>query len=282
MTERELTTRQTRAHAEALVMAPTEDGIRVYAAADPKKSYLVSGLPEAPHCTCREFNQSDNSDWQCPHILAVRQRFFGGNGRGRDYDAEERRAIQDEAQETRSSSDSAERASAVLMLLKRSASPDGRIDSLSVEFSCPVAGTPGKVEKKARQILALQTAIMNGFLETHSGKANERGNGGVAQHPQNGEGPVPARLVSIGGMDGRYGRRLFIVVQVNGTTTRLFGNKKQLSEALASAGYAGFASQVAEGVPLGVPCRVLTKPSDDGRYLNVEQVLPPDGNGSHR
>ena len=281
MTERQLTTRQRSAYPEALVMAPTEDGFRVYAAADPKKSYLVSGLPEEPHCSCAKFSQSGDPNWQCPHILAVREHFFGGDGRDPEYDTEERRAIQEETQEPREPSRSGEGTSAVLMLLKRSASPDGRIDSLSVEFSCPVAGTSGRVEKKAKQLLALQTAIMKGFLETHSGKTNDRGNG-VAEHSGNGEHPVPARLMSIGGMDGRYGRRLFIVVQVNGTTTRLFGNKKQLSEALVSAGYAGFASQVAEGVSLGVPCRVTTKPSDDGRYLNVERVLPPDENGSGR
>lgn len=286
MTEQELHGRAERAHEDALIMAPTEDGIRVYAAADPKKSYLVSGLPERPHCTCPDFRlHAADPDWQCKHILAVRDRFFGGSSASEDgYEAEERRAIQEEARTPKRRTTTPRNGGpAAQMLLKRSASPDGRIDSLSVEFSCPVADVPDDVKARARELLALQGEIMGDFLKSHPGKTTNGGNGAAQSSPSDMKSPaVPARLVAIGGMDGKWGRRLFITVEVNGTTTRLFGNKKQLGDALTAAGYAGFASHIAEGTSLGVPCRVVTKPSDDGRYLNVERVLPSDGNGSGR
>lgn len=279
MTERELTPRQTHALKEALVMAPTEDGIRVYAAADPKKSYLVAGLPERPHCTCPDFRlHAADPDWQCTHILSVRERFFPpANENGHGYEDAERQAIQEEGA---GGSSPPPAAPAAQMLLKRSVSPDGRIDSLSVEFSCPVSGVPD-VKSRAKDLLALQAGIVSEFLTARPAKT---GNGNGAAHPPESltSPAVPARLVEVGGMDGRWGRRLFIVVEVNGARTRLFGNKKQLGEALSAAGYSGFASHVAEGVSLDVPCRVVTKPSDDGRYLNVERVMPPDGNGAGR
>jgi hypothetical protein len=43
------------------------------------------------------------------------------------------------------------------------------------------------------------------------------------------------------------------------------------------------AERIEEGVALRVPCRVITKPSPDGRYVNIERVLPvavPQNNGS--
>ena len=34
------------------------------------------------------------------------------------------------------------------------------------------------------------------------------------------------------------------------------------------------ADQIAEGIRLNLPRRIITKLSDDGRWLNIEQVLP--------
>src|SRR5437868_1994592 len=97
---------------------------------------------------------------------------------------------------------------------------------------------------------------------------------------------VPARrskeMVSIGGMDSKWGRRLFIVIQANGRSPRLFGNKSQLAEAIKTAGFTNLADRVEEGMAVRVPCRVITKPSPDGKYTNVERVLPvqmPQNNG---
>ena len=51
------------------------------------------------------------------------------------------------------------------MLLKRSVSPDGRIDSFSVEFSMPVSDIPdGEIKTKAQNVLQLQIEIVGAFL----------------------------------------------------------------------------------------------------------------------
>jgi len=75
-------------------------------------------------------------------------------------------------------------------------------------------------------------------------------------------------------MDGRWGRRLFLNVQVNGHMAKLLGNRKQFADAITAAGYADFAANVSEGMQLNLPCRVTTKASEDGWFLNVEKVFP--------
>jgi hypothetical protein len=159
------------------------------------------------------------------------------------------------------------------MLIKRSVSPDGRIDSLSVEFSCPVEKVPAKeIKARALKTLSLQSEIVEGFL-------NGRKKDNVPPPVQNNGsgGPVPAQLLNIGGMNGKYGRRLFINVKVNGQTSKLFGNRKQLGEFIAAAGFASMADNIDEGMQLNLACRAITKPSEDGRFLNIERVLPPGG-----
>jgi hypothetical protein len=76
-------------------------------------------------------------------------------------------------------------------------------------------------------------------------------------------------------MDGKWGRRLFINVEVNGKTLKIFGNHEQLAATVAAAGFAGV--EIEEGTDLNLPCRVTTKPSPDGKYTNVDRVLPANG-----
>src|SRR5437870_1290918 len=60
----------------------------------------------------------------------------------------------------------------VQMLIKRSVSPDGRIDSVSVEFSMPVADiSNGEIKDKALKILQLQKEIVDAFLKLNGEKA---------------------------------------------------------------------------------------------------------------
>lgn len=75
-------------------------------------------------------------------------------------------------------------------------------------------------------------------------------------------------------MDGRFGRRLFITVQANGDNLRLFGNKKQLGEHLTAVGCVQLAGRIAEGLQINANCRILTKPSQNGKYTDITQVLP--------
>jgi hypothetical protein len=69
--------RSERSEIEPLVFSRTAEGIKVYSARDPKKSYLVSGSPEAPRCTCPDF-QSHGSDpqWRCKHILLASSQLY--------------------------------------------------------------------------------------------------------------------------------------------------------------------------------------------------------------
>ena len=73
-------------------------------------------------------------------------------------------------------------------------------------------------------------------------------------------------------MNTRSGWRLFINVQVNGTTIKLFGSKRELGDHVAAAGFASIADHINQGMTLNLPCRVVTRPN--GYYTNIEQVLP--------
>jgi hypothetical protein len=55
----------------------------------------------------------------------------------------------------------------------------------------------------------------------------------------------------------------------------LFGTRKQLADHLTAAGYPKLAAEIEEGLQLNLACRVVTKPTKDGRYVDVEKVLPP-------
>lgn len=155
------------------------------------------------------------------------------------------------------------------MQLKRSVSPDGRIDSLSVEFSAAVDETsPEAVRSSAARILSLQNDVVADFLGKN-GKAQEK-----AAVEEKSDGTLPAQMIDIGGMDGKWGRRLFINVRSNGQTLRLYGNRKQLGEYLVMIGFPKLSGRIEEGISLDVPCRVTTEPSRDGRFTNIVKVLP--------
>jgi hypothetical protein len=229
--------------------------------------FFVTGTPDLPACTCPDFHSNGHDPaFRCTHIAAVLplRDDTGGD------DEEERRAIREEGRTPGAAPAEMPPSPTSQMLIKRSVSPDGRIDSLSVEFSCPVDGAPVRdIVERAAKILRLQGQIATQFLHPAS--------------PTNGEGQepdsdraVPARLLSIGGMDGKWGRRLFIVVQLNGHTARIFGNPKQLSEHIKAAGFPELASQIVEGARLMVACRVVTRPGKDPRYVEIEQVLPAE------
>jgi SWIM zinc finger len=267
MTQAELEKREERARSETFVIKKTDEGYRIYAPGNPTRNYLVAGPFDAPTCTCPDFegNRAD-PEWRCKHILAIENHV---GGRDSDEPAangalahEERRPVRQEGRlgETAQSQ----------MLLKRSVSPDGRIDSLSVEFACPVEAAAGPaVKRQARQVLELQSEIVEDFLAKSGGNGRGTDNGDDATAHT-----IEARLLSVCGMETRYGRRLYINVRVNGDILKLFGSRKQLAEAIEAAGFPSLAERVEEGVRLDIPCLVTTKPTEDGRYENVDRVLP--------
>jgi len=261
---------------DPLVISRTDEGFRVYAAADPSRSYTVSGSADDPSCTCADFQHPDDSDvpWFCKHILAVLDQVRGKGTRPSDSnndEVEERLAIQQEGNiPNQPGSEPEQNDRPTHMFIKRSVSPDGRIDSLSVEFSCPVDKVPVReIKSKAATTLQLQAEIVENFLQRNgSGKSRP------APQEQASNGAAEAMMLTVGGQDGKWGRRLFLVIRSNGSFLKLFGSRKQLQEHLAAAGFGERAKELYEGMQLNLPCRIITKPSDDGRWLNVEQVLP--------
>ncbi len=269
MTREQLQMRTQRAETEPLVISKTEEGFRVYSPMTPGRQYVVTGTAEEPVCTCPDFEfHKEDQEWRCKHILAVFKRSAKPQvpPEPENPDTEEERvAIQEEGLGR------TEPPSQLQMVIKRSVSPDHRIDSLSVEFSSPVGDASGEeVRSRAISTLHLQSVIVDAFLEIQ-GEAGE-GNGRVStSHDES----VPAKLLGISGMNTRRGRSLFIEVQTNGKTIRLFGSRKELADAIVAAGNPRLAERIEEGARLNLPCRVITKPSENGRYQNIERVLPP-------
>ena len=275
MTQAQFARRQERPTTEPLVISQTPEGFRVYAPTDPGQIYEVNGTPEAPTCTCPDFRfHQRDPKWRCKHILAVLSRMTGvpANHKEDTEEAEERAAIQEEGSPSRRKRVVATTNGVSQMLLKRSVSPDGRIDALSVEFTCPVADLDGSVKARALETLSLQAEIIQDFLQ-RNGKSEARTDVPVAQPEATTEG-TPAEILSIGGMNGKWGRRLFLTVQANGRRLRFFGTQKQLAEAITAAGFPEKANTITEGLALNLPCRVRTEPTEDGRYVNITEVLP--------
>ncbi|HZT70498.1 MAG TPA: PD-(D/E)XK nuclease family protein [Terriglobia bacterium] len=159
----------------------------------------------------------------------------------------------------------------VQMVMKRSVSPDGRIDSVSVEFSLPVSGySHTEIKERAPSTLELQKEIVGSFLKLNGSKVAAALTPNQPQTPK----PVFACMIDVGQINTRRGERLCINFQVNGRTSRLFGSAKQLAEHIQAAGYEIDPQNLEPGLRLNLACRVVTKPTDEGRYLNVEKVLP--------
>src|SRR5438552_4148860 len=100
MDQTQLAKRQERAANETFVIQRVEEGLRVYAAGEPKNRYIVSGSPEAPQCTCPDFQFHQNDpNWRCKHILAVLNDFSDIEVVAQQpdrYEVDERQAIQEE------------------------------------------------------------------------------------------------------------------------------------------------------------------------------------------
>jgi len=255
------------------VIARMGDAFRVYAPGNPSDVHTVrtNGIPT---CTCREYNAPGRGERvPCTHISVV---LAACNGK---FAPPAVPAISPATRVTEA--DNPERGGSVPsedaakhMLLKRSVSPDGRIDSLSVEFALPVAKlSTSDIKASAFRALALQSEIVEGFL-------GKRGNGN-GQAPEAGppDTTLYASITGVRGMDTKWGRRLYLTFMVNGEHLRLFGSRKRLGEVLSLAGFPEYARQITEDLELDLPCRVIVEPSPDGRYMNVRRVFPAESEG---
>lgn len=163
------------------------------------------------------------------------------------------------------------------MLLRRSMSPDGFIDSVSVEIELGVEGlSAGDIKTKGLKALLLESEIAQGYLGSLPAKSKLPLQGRSQKPKHNGASGngmlgVPARLLDIG---MTRNNNYFINVRIGKRTAKLFGNTYQLVAKLAKAGQDLTPDAISEGLNLNFPCRALTKPSEDGRYLNVVDLFP--------
>lgn len=286
MTDTELETRQERAGNGALVISKRDGGYRVYSVHNPSHFYYIREENGRLTCTCPDFeSHATDTTWRCKHILAVapwqtreaapatppngaaapetqvssanagvppsngRRRRKHGNGNG-----------------------------TAQMQIKRSVSPDGRIDSISVEFVMPVSEiSHSEIKAKALTTLKLQKDIVADFLKLNGvpKPASPPPQSSTPKQAESTNGaPIFAQLVDVGKVNGRYGERLCLNFNVNGRTAKLFGTAKQLSEVIGTLGYEVHPENLEPGLRLNVACKVTTKVSNDGKYLNVENVFP--------
>jgi hypothetical protein len=268
MNKQELDRRIERAQNEPFIVVETDQGYRVCSALAPANQWRVTD-GEHPVCDCPDFqHHAEDPEWKCKHVVAVenhRQKQnhrSGGDAAGSAIPAapEPRPPAPAEAKKANHRNNGGAQ-----MLIKRSVSPDGRIDSLSVEFSCLVGKTTSEeIKQQAAKTLKLQSEIVEGFRKSSGTKSAQ-----PTEAPEQ-NGAVAATLIDVASMKTKFGLRLCINVSVNGETLKLFGSVQELAEAVAAAGLPN--PRIQEGVQLNVPCRVITKPN--GKYVNIERVLP--------
>ncbi len=289
MTQTQFEARQERAENGALVASKTDEGFRVYSLHNPGQIYLVRQEGERWTCTCPDFEaHKTDITWRCKHILAVapwpQTPALPGPNPPAEGPANALPATAPPEKPSASKGKTRQPSEPVppaLMLIKRSVSPDGRIDSVSVEFSMPVSGQQEEeIKAKAVKTLQLQREIVASFLKLNGHAVAAAPAPSAPPAPTNGGNgsPVFARMLDIGKMNGRWGERLYITFLVNDRRCRLFGSSKQLATHMGLAGYEIDPEGIEEGLRLNLPCRVTTKPSDDGKYVNVEKVFPLKGN----
>ena len=172
MTSAQLETRRERAENGVLIASRADEGFRVYSTDNPSERYFVKFDGERLTCTCPdfEFHQADRA-WRCKHILAI-EPFDTENLPELPEPAEEVAPKAVTANQPPNGSPSRKRrppkdqTAPISMLIKRSVSPDGRIDSVSVEFTTPVADlTVGEIKDRALTTLQLQRDIVTSFLK---------------------------------------------------------------------------------------------------------------------
>src|SRR5437667_6305004 len=250
MTQTQFEVRKQRADNGALIASKTEDGFRVYSIQNPSHVYLVRKDGDRWTCTCPDFeaHQADTT-WRCKHILAAApwqkpdQATTPEPGNGHVIEMPAAGGENESPQAPPSAPKKRTRKSpngSTQMLIKRSVSPDGRIDSLSVEFSMPVFDiSHDEIKTKALTTLKLQKEIVADFLKLNGEKQAafvSPASKPPEPAPQNGQ-PVFARMLDIGMIYGKWGKRLLINFEVNGRRCLLFGSANQLAAHIVAAGY---------------------------------------------
>lgn len=215
---------------------------------------FVTGLPDDPQCSCIPFLETGAI---CRHIEEVQK-------------IESRAKPKSLAPAPRASAPPTRE-----MTLKRSVSPDGRIDSLSIEFSVPIDGfTSEQVLETAVRGLAAQHKVAEVFL-ARSGQGKPTQESSSRPTPSPSPRGVPARITEVGETKTRYGLRPVLFFEVAGEKRRMFGKLSDLQAAIRNAGYPEEAKSASPGAKFDLRCRVELERS--GEYENVVRVFPEKG-----
>ncbi|KAF0225018.1 MAG: hypothetical protein FD167_4915, partial [bacterium] len=157
------------------------------------------------------------------------------------------------------------------MLIKRSLSGDGRIDSISVEIDFGLADEDETVIKtQALKALKLQDTIIKEFIGVDQTKEDLPEPPQVVAPAVNvPEETVDAIMTKVGITQSKS---FYITFELpEGKTAKLFGNQKYLSNQIAVAGFSFPAEKIVEGIVLNIPCRVTT--ILNGKFINVDRVF---------
>lgn len=165
------------------------------------------------------------------------------------------------------------RASPTTIVMKRSVSPGGRINCLSIEITGGIDSSESDdIVATGTTMLRAQEALVDEFLRSHQKPVN-----GSAGQAGPSYGMVSAKMLYVGSFTSSNGQRLFIAFQAGNRGLKLFGTADELATAIADAGREIDASDIVKGMRLDLPCCVATKPSPDGRYTDIDQVFPEAG-----
>lgn len=158
------------------------------------------------------------------------------------------------------------------MLIKRSLSSDGRIDSISVEVDFGLVDEDETVVKtQALKALRLQDNIIKEFIGLEQVKED------LPEPPQvvTPTSTVPEEAVNaiMTKVGLTQSKSFYITFELpEGKTAKLFGNQKYLSNQIAVAGFSFPAEKIIEGIVLNIPCRITTVLN--GKFINVDRVFP--------
>jgi hypothetical protein len=247
------------------------------------KTYEVTVEDDAISCNCSDFEQKqkENTTYHCKHISAVLA----------DFEAQQSCASATTSEHTNGSSSKANgsaKVSAIFpgrqapipskqshMLIKRSLSGDGRIDSISVEidFGFTEEDEAG-IKTQALKALKLQDTIIKEFIGVDDTKED------LPEPPQivmpNSSIPqetLDCIMTKVGVAQSKWGTSFYITFELpEGKTAKLFGSQKYLSNQIAVAGFHFPPEKIVEGIVLNIPCRATTVLN--GKFINIDRVFP--------
>jgi hypothetical protein len=247
---------------DTFVIAREGDQFRMYAPGNPAEMSTVRITDKDTVCTCTDFIENGGDpEFRCKHILAVQK-----IPQVLPIPSAVRAPLHAPEPQTIVSSGNGARH----MLLKRSISPDGRIDSLSVEFSLPVgSASDEETVEAANAALAIGSVIIAGFLGSE-----KHGNGKDKTEEVQTERLKAAKIVAFGFRPTKWGQRAALTFEVEGDRLAVFGSREKLQEVLSFAGYPAVGKDLSKPFDTSLACQVTVKKTDDGKYTNIDRVYP--------